>query len=59
VENKKEVIRTKVFAHRGYIGIMSAFDADGILNKPEQKGQLGFVVKAACVDIQPEALELR
>lgn len=51
-------MRTQVFTHKGYIGIMSDVKAEGLLNNPAQPGQLGFVVDANSVDIQPEALEL-
>jgi hypothetical protein len=51
-------MRTQVFTHKGYIGIMSDVKAEGLLNNPSQPGQLGFVVDANSVDIQPEALEL-
>ena len=51
-------MRTQVFAHNGYIGIKSDVKAEGMLNDPLKPGQLGFVVDAACVDIQPAALEL-
>lgn len=51
-------MRTQVFAHNGWVGISSGVEAEGLLNKPLDKGQLGFVVDAAFVDISPEALEL-
>ena len=51
-------MRTKVFAHKNFIGIESSFEAEGLLNDPNQPFQLGFVVDAAFCDIQPEALEL-
>jgi len=51
-------VRTKVFAHKGIVGIMSSYDADGLINNPEEKGQLGFVVNASYVDISPDALDL-
>lgn len=51
-------MRTQVFAHKGMVGIMSDLNADGLLNRPQDTGQLGFVLDAAFVDIQPEALEL-
>lgn len=50
--------RTQVFAHKDYLGIKSSVKAEGLLNDPKAKSQLGFVVKAKYVDIQPEALEL-
>ena len=51
-------MRTSVFAHNGTIGIKSSVSAEGLLNNPTQKGQLGFVLDASFVDISPEALEL-
>lgn len=51
-------MRTKVFTYKGFIGIESTVNADGLLNKPLDKGQLGFLFDAKFVDIQPEALEL-
>jgi len=51
-------MRTSVFTYKGYIGIESDVKAEGLLNDPSQPGQLGFVVDANSVDIQPEALEL-
>lgn len=51
-------MRTKVFAYKGFIGIQSDFNAEGLLNDPSKPGQLGFVVDADFCDIQPEAIEL-
>lgn len=51
-------MRTQVFAYKGHIGILSDPKAEGLLNEPLKPGQLGFVVKASCVDISPEALDL-
>jgi hypothetical protein len=51
-------MRTQVFEHRGILGIQSDFQAEGLLNDPSQPGQLGFVVNADSVDIQPKALDL-
>ena len=51
-------MRTKVFAYKGVIGIESSVDAEGLLNKPLESGQLGFVLNSKCVDISKEALEL-
>lgn len=51
-------MKTKVFSHRGIIGIQSSYTADGLLNDPTQPGQLGFVADASQVEIHPEALEL-
>lgn len=51
-------MRTKVFAHKGVLGILSDVKAEGLFNDPTQRGQLGFVVDAAFVDVSPEALEI-
>lgn len=51
-------MRTKVFAYKGWVGIESDIKAEGLLNDPMKKGQLGFVLDAEFVDISPEALEL-
>jgi len=51
-------MKTQVFSHKGIIGIQSDYKAEGLLNDPTQPGQLGFVVDADQVEIQPEALEL-
>ena len=50
-------MRTQVFAHRGIVGIKSNPDAEGLLNRPMDPGQLGFVVDGAHVDINPDAIE--
>lgn len=36
-------MRTQVFTHKGYVGIMSDVQAEGLLNNPSQPGELGFV----------------
>ena len=51
-------MRTQVFAHKGYLGILSDFKAEGLFNDPESGGQLGFVVDAAFCDISPEAIDI-
>lgn len=51
-------MRTKVFAHKGVIGIQSDVNAEGLLNKPLENGQLGFVIDAKFVDISQDALIL-
>jgi hypothetical protein len=49
-------MRTQIFAHKGMIGIVSDYKAEGLVNDPSS--QLGFVLKAEFVDVQPAALEL-
>ena len=51
-------MRTKIFAYKGVLGIESSDLADGLMNEPNEKGQLGFVLDARFVDIQPEALKI-
>ena len=51
-------MRTKVFAYKNYIGIESNIHAEGLLNDPMKIGQLGFIIDAKFVDVQPEALTL-
>lgn len=51
-------MRTQIFSYKGVIGIQSDVKAEGLLNDPLQSGQLGFVINADYIDIQPEALEL-
>jgi len=58
MKHERFFMRTQVFTHRGIIGIKSNIKAEGLLNDPMKPGQLGFVVNAEFVDIQPEALEL-
>jgi hypothetical protein len=51
-------MRTQIFAYKGWVGIKSDVTAEGLLNKPLDKGQLGFVIDITFVDISPEALNL-
>ena len=51
-------MRTQVFAYKGFVGIESSHEAEGLLNCPSQLGQLGFVLDANFVDVSPEACEL-
>lgn len=51
-------MRTKIFSHRGYIGIESNVSAEGLLNNPKEKGQLGLVINAKYIDISVTALEI-
>jgi hypothetical protein len=49
-------MRTKVFFYKGYVGIQSSMEADGIIAKPGN-GNIGFVINADHVDVSPEALD--
>ena len=51
-------MRTKVFAYKGFVGIHSGFKAEGLLNNPRKKDQLGWAIDARFIDVQPEALRL-
>lgn len=51
-------MRTKIFAYKGVLGIESSDRADGLMNDPNEKGQMGFVLDSRFVDVQPEALNL-
>lgn len=51
-------MRTKIFTHKGILGIESSYKAEGLLNNPKAEGQLGFAIDSNYVDIQPEALRL-
>lgn len=50
-------MRTQIFYYKGYVGVQSSLDAEGLFNNPAEPGQLGFIVDAEYVDIQPEALD--
>ncbi len=50
-------MRTKIFAYKGYVGILSGPDAEHMVAKPGN-GNLGCVFKAQGVDVSPEALTL-
>ncbi len=49
--------KTKIFAYKGYVGIQSTPDAEGMIAKPEG-GNFGCVVDADKAEISTEALEL-
>lgn len=49
---------TRVFCHKGIIGIESDFKSDGLINNPSKPGQLGFVMDASKIEISKEALKL-
>lgn len=57
-KTKPVKVRTQVFAYKGIVGIQSDFEAEGIINDMSDPNQLGFVIDAKYVDIQPEALNL-
>jgi hypothetical protein len=50
-------VKTNVFAYKGFVGIESSLQANGLLNSPAEPGQLGFVLDAAHVNFSPEAVE--
>lgn len=51
-------MRTKVFAHKGIIGIETSNDAEGLINDPNLPGQLGYVLHANSVDFSESAIEI-
>jgi hypothetical protein len=58
VEDPQEDVRTKVFCHRGIIGIQSSLNSPGLINDPSQPNQLGFVMDAKEVAVSKEAMGL-
>lgn len=50
-------MKTQVFVYKGVLGIESSPDAEGVINKPTEKGQLGFVCDASKVELQQEAVD--
>ncbi|RLG45585.1 MAG: hypothetical protein DRN81_01325 [Thermoproteota archaeon] len=51
-------MKTKVFAYKGIIGIESSLDAEGLINNPREKGQLGFSLKAESVEFSQGAIDI-
>ena len=51
-------MRTRVFAYKNFLGVQSSFTSIGLLNKPGEPGQLGFVMDAKEVFFSLEAIEL-
>lgn len=51
-------MKTKVFAHGGWVGIESNPKAEGLINDPSQAGQLGYVLDASHVEVSKEAIEV-
>ena len=50
-------MKTKIFEYKGYVGIESHPNADGVIACPKKSNQnLGYVVKAKSVKISPSAL---
>ena len=47
--------KTKVIVYKDYLVIDSSLDSDGLINKPDQPGQLGFVMDATMVGFSAEA----
>lgn len=50
-------MKTKVFVYKDALGIESSCNADGLLNRPMEKNQLGFVCDASKVEFQQEAVD--
>lgn len=51
-------MRTQVFTYKGILGVQTSLKAEGLLNDPKDKSQLGWVFNAKHIDIQPEALQV-
>lgn len=51
-------MKTKVFEYRGFVGIQSLPNAEGLLNDPTQPGQLGFVADASKCEFSQSAIDL-
>lgn len=51
-------MKTKVFDYKGFVGIQSAPNAEGLLNDPMQPGQLGFVADASKCEFSQGAIDL-
>jgi hypothetical protein len=50
-------VKTNVFAYKGFIGIESSPEAEGLMNDPTHPRELGFILDAAHVNFSPEAVE--
>lgn len=51
-------MKTKIFEYKGFMGIESAPDAEGLLNDPMQPGQLGFVTDASKCEFSQAAIDI-
>jgi hypothetical protein len=51
-------MKTKIFEYKGFVGAESNYNAEGLLNNPEDPKQLGFVLDGRYVDISPKAFEI-
>lgn len=51
-------MKTQIFEYKGFIGIQSAPDAEGLLNDPTQPGQIGFVADASKCEFSQKAIDL-
>jgi len=50
-------VKTQVFVYKGVLGIQSSPQSVGLLNKPMEKDQLGFVMDASKVEFQQMAID--
>ena len=50
-------MKTQIFVHKGFLGIKSSLDAEGLLNDPTDGNQLGVVVDASCCEFQQAAID--
>jgi hypothetical protein len=51
-------MRTQIFAYKGFIGILSNSNSEGIINDPILQDSRGFSVDVKGIDISKEALGL-
>lgn len=56
-DKKEKPERTKIFAYKGILGMVTHPGAAGVIAKPE-KGNLGVVIEAKHCDITPEAKQM-
>lgn len=48
---------TKVFCYNGFLCINSSYTTKGLLNNPNNVGELGFAVEASCIHFSQEAID--
>lgn len=51
-------MKTQIFAYKGYVGIKSDLNAEGLVNDPSSSDQIGFVVDASYCEMQQEAVDI-
>lgn len=56
-DNIISYMKTKVFSHKGIVGISSSFEAPGLVNNPTDGKTIGFMVKASEIEMSQDALD--